>query len=319
MHRAFLRIVGSMSAPLVQAALSVVLLLVVSLSAVPAAGQAQKSFATPEEAVKALEAAAKAGNSDELLAIFGPEAKEILSSGDPVADRRQREVVVVAFEEGWRLVDKGAHVKELVVGNEDWPFPIPLVKEPRGWRFDTAAGKDEILARRIGRNELSVIQICATYVHAQEVYAKVGHDGKAAGIYAQKVRSEPGRQDGLYWEAKPGEKPSPLGELAAQAAEEGYAPSQNTGPVPFHGYYFHVLTAQGKSAPGGAKSYLESGDLKGGFALVAWPAEYANSGVMTFIVNQAGVVYQKDLGEQTSQVASQMKDYSPDKTWSKVK
>lgn len=318
MYKAFLRIVGAISVPLAQAVLPAVLLLAVSFFAISAAGQGQKSFSSPEEAVKAMVDAAKAGNTEELLAIFGPEAKELLSSGDPVADRRQREVVLVALGEGWKLVNKKGGTKELIIGNEDWPFPIPLVKEPSGWRFDTAAGKDEILARRVGRNELSVIQVCATYVHAQEVYAKVGHDGKPAGLYAQKIRSEPGRQDGLYWEAKPGEKPSPLGELAAQAAEEGYAPGQNTAPVPFHGYYFHVLTAQGKSAPGGAKSYLETGDLKDGFALVAWPAEYANSGVMTFIINQAGVVYQKDLGEETAKLASQMKDYNPDKTWRKA-
>ncbi len=318
MHEAFLKTTRAVSLPLAQAALLAALVIVVSFSAIPASGQAQKSFATPEEAVKAMVEAAKAGNTDELLAIFGPEAKELLSSGDPVADRRQREVVLVALGEGWRLVDKGK-AKELILGAEDWPFPIPLVKEAHGWRFDTAAGKEEILARRIGRNELSTIQACKMYVQAQGEYAHRGHDGKPAGVYAQKVASDASMQNGLYWTPKPGEPLSPLGELAAKAAEEGYAVGQHPTPVPFHGYYFHILTAQGKAAPGGAKNYVANGDMTGGYALVAWPAEYGNSGVMTFLINQAGVVYQKDLGEETAQVAGQMKDYNPDKTWSKVK
>jgi hypothetical protein len=297
---------------------AVAALLMVPLCALLAAGQTQKVFPTPEEAVQALVEAAKAGNTDELLAIFGPEAREILSSGDPVADQRQREVVVVAFGEGWRLVDHESGAKELIIGHEAWPFPIPLVKEANGWRFDTEAGADEILARRIGRNELTVIQICRTYPEAQQVYASVGHDGKPEGIFAQKIRSEEGKQDGLYWAAKPGEKLSPLGDLAAQAAEEGYTGGQKSGPTPFHGYYFRILTAQAAAAPGGAKSYVVNGDMTGGFALVAWPAEYGNSGVMTFIVNQDGIVYEKDLGEETAALAGQIKDYNPDETWTRV-
>lgn len=292
-----------------------ILMLALASSTLPAQTQAQKTFATPEEAVKALVAAAKTGNMDELMAIFGPEAKEILSSGDPVADRNQREVVVVAFEEGWRVEDGQDGEKEAIVGNEDWPFPIPLVKEGDGWRFDTEAGADEILARRVGVNELTVIQICRTYTDAQQVYASVGHDGKPAGIFAQKVRSEEVKQDGLYWAAKPGEKLSPLGDMFAQAAEEGYVVGQKSGPIPFHGYFFRILTAQGLDAPGGAKSYIANGDMTGGFALVARPAEYGNSGIMTFIVNQDGIVYQKDLGEDTAAIADQMKEYNPDPSW----
>ncbi len=301
-------------------AAAILILTAGSFSALAAQASAQKSFPTPEEAVKALAAAAKAGDKAQLLAIFGPEAEGVLSSGDPVADQRSREIVVVALEEGWRLVSKGSKTRELIIGGEAWPFPIPLVKETGGWRFDTAAGKEEILARRVGRNELSVIQICRTFSDAQKVYASVGHDGKPAGIYAQKVRSEAGKQDGLYWPTKVGEPLSPLGELAAQAAEEGYKVQEgNTGPRPFHGYLFRPLTAQGASAPGGAKSYLVDGDMTGGYALVAWPAEYGNSGIMTFIVNQDGIVYEKDLGEETSKTASALKEYNPDKTWMKVK
>ncbi len=318
MHRAFLRIVGAVSAPLAQAAVPVVLLLAMSFSATPAAGQTQKNFTTPEEAVKAMVEAAKAGNTDELLAIFGPEAKELLSSGDPVADRRQREVVLVALGEGWKLVNGKGGTMELVIGDEGWPFPIPLVKEATGWRFDTAAGKEEILFRRVGRNELSTIQACQMYVQAQNEYARRGHDGKPAGVYAQKVASDAGMQNGLYWAAKPGEPLSPLGEFAAQAAEEGYSVGQKPSPVPFHGYYFRILTAQGKAVPGGAKSYIANGDMTGGFALLAWPAEYGNSGVMTFLINRDGVVYQKDLGEETTKLAGQMKDYNPDKSWRKA-
>ncbi|MGH9778566.1 MAG: DUF2950 domain-containing protein [Candidatus Acidiferrales bacterium] len=298
-----------------QAAWVAVVVLALGWSWVPAQTQAQKSFATPEEAVKALVAAAKASNREELRAIFGPEVDDLLSSGDPVADKRQREVVLVAFAQGWRVEDGQDGEKEVIVGNEDWPFPIPLVKEGDGWRFDTEAGADEILARRVGVNELTVIQICRTYTDAQQVYASVGHDGKPEGIFAQKVRSEDGKQDGLYWAAKPGEKLSPLGDMFAQAAEEGYVVDQKSGLIPFHGYFFRTLTAQGPDAPGGAKSYIANGDMTGGFALVARPAEYGNSGIMTFIVNQDGIVYQKDLGEDTAAIADQMKEYNPDPSW----
>lgn len=290
------------------------ILLTTAFLATSVAAQDQKLFRTPEEAVKAMVEAAKTGNREELRAIFGPQADDLLSSGDPVADKNQREVVLVAFGQGWKLANKGK-AKEIIVGDEGWPFPIPLVKEAKGWRFDTEAGADEILARRVGLNELTVIQTCRTYHDAQQVYASVGHDGKPEGIFAQKVRSEEGKQDGLYWAAKPGEKLSPLGDMFAQAAEEGYLVDQKSGPIPFHGYFFRILTAQGPDAPGGAKSYIANGDMTGGFALVARPAEYGNSGIMTFIVNQDGIVYQKDLGEDTAAIADQMKQYNPDPSW----
>jgi len=223
---------------------------------------------------------------------------------------------VVAFQQGWKLVDQEAGKKELLIGDESWPFPVPLVKDSDGWRFDTAAGVEEILARRIGRNELSVLQFCMTYVQAQQEYARQGHDGHPAGVYAQRTASEPGKQNGLYWPVKPRQKPSPLGSLAAQAAEEGYAArNSSSGPSPFHGYVFRILTAQGDKAPGGARIYVVDGKMTGGFALIAYPAEYGDSGVMTFIVNHDGTVYEKDLGDETKEIASRVKEYNPDETW----
>jgi hypothetical protein len=197
-----------------------------------------------------------------------------------------------------------------VIGNEEWPYPIPLVKDKAGWRFDAAAGREEILYRRIGRNELSTIKACRVYLKAQREYAAQSHDGKPAGLFAQKLGSETGKQDGLFWKVNPGEGFSPLGEFAAQASAEGYARS-NSGPTPFHGYLFCVLTAQGPAAPGGAKSYISNGEMKGGFALIAYPAEYRKSGVTTFIINQDGVVYEKDLAEQTAKVAAQIASTIP--------
>jgi hypothetical protein len=281
------------------------------------AEQTQKRFATAEEAVQGVIKAAKTNNQAELLVIFGTGAEDLFSSGDKVADKRARQVILVALKEKWKLASQGSNTKTLIIGNEEWPYPIPLVKDKGGWRFDTAAGREEILYRRIGRNELSTIQACRVYLKAQKEYAAQSHDGKPAGLYAQKLSSEPGKQDGLYWKVNPGEGFSPLGEFAAQASSEGYTRS-DTGPTPFHGYLFRPLTAQGPAAPGGAKSYLSNGEMKSGFALVAYPADYRNSGVMTFMVNQDGVIYEKDLGEKTVQLASQITAYDPDKSWRKV-
>jgi hypothetical protein len=290
----------------------------------PPEHQNQKAFASPESAVEALAAATRKGDTAEMSAIFGPEGQEILSSGDPVADRMNREVFVVALGEGWKLEDAGKDSggkdsRELIAGDEQWPFPIPLVKEREGWRFDTAAGKQEVLARRIGRNELAAIGVCRTYVLAQKQYASQGHDGKPAGSYAQKVKSEPGRHDGLYWATtRPGDKASPLGEFAATATSEGYSTSSTERVRPFHGYFFRILTQQGKDAPGGARSYVVNGEMKDGFALIAYPAEYGNSGIMTFIVNQDGVVYETDLGKETSKLAGAVTAYNPDETFRRV-
>jgi hypothetical protein len=273
----------------------------------------QQTFQSAEDAVVAVVDAVKANDQPKLAAIFGPEAGEVLNSGDAVSDQRGRELFVAAYAERAVLVDEGGQ-KILQVGGEDWPFPIPVVKEESGWRFDTAAGVEELRFRRIGRNELATIDACEAYAAAQKEYAAKGHDGMPAGLYAQKFASEPGKQNGLYWAAGPEEPASPLGQLAAEAAAEGY-PRPAGKPAPFRGYHFRILTAQGASANGGARSYLVGGEMKGGFALVAWPAEYGKSGVMTFLVNESGVVYEKDLGEATSRAAGEMKDYNPDGTW----
>ena len=276
-----------------------------------------RSFATPEEAVRALIDAAKAGTDDPLLAIFGLEARELIES-DAKTARRNRQVFTVAAAEKWQLIDQDAG-KALVIGNEQWPFPVPLVKDANGWRFDTAAGKEEVLNRRIGRNEIAAIRVCSMYVTAQRLYAHAQHDGEPAGVYAQTFRSDPGKQNGLYWPAGRGEKRSPVGDLMADAAAEGKRPAQNSQPSPFHGYYFRILSAQGAEAPGGAKAYVVNGKMSGGFALVAWPAQYDATGVMTFVVNQDGTVRQKDLGSETDAAARAMTTYNPDASWEAVK
>jgi len=272
----------------------------------------QRTFQTPEEAAQALNDATKAPGEDKLLALFGPEGRELIDTSDPAATRHNREVFNVAFKESSRWVDQGANSKTLVIGHEAWPFPVPLVKDGNGWRFDSAAGKEEIIARRIGRNEIAAIRICQTYVNAQRVYAKYAHDGKPVGIYATAFRSSPGQQNGLYWPSKHGERRSPLGDLVAEAAMEGRNLAQDQPPSPFHGYYFKILTTQGPAATGGAQDYVVNGVMSKGFALVAWPAKYDNTGVMTFIVNQDGTVREKDLGPETEATVKAMTAYNPD-------
>ena len=277
-----------------------------------------RTFSTPEEAVHALTEAVKAPGTDQLLTIFGPDAQELIDTSDP-AGRRAREVFTVAVAERWRLEDRGPDSKTLVIGNEDWPFPIPITRDANGWRFDTAKGKDEVLTRRIGRNELAAIRIARTYVAAQRIYARRPHDGRPAGLYATTFRSDPGRENGLYWAAKRGEKRSPLGDLVAQAAEEGTRLGRDgQTPSPFHGYYFRILTAQGAAAEGGAKDYVVNGEMRGGFALVAWPAQYNVTGITTFVVNQDGVLREKDLGPDTDTTARAMKLYNADESWDPV-
>jgi len=278
-----------------------------------------RMFESPEAAVRALAAAVKAGQLDELTAILAPDGQELAASSDPVTGRRNREVFMAAFAEGWRLVNQTANRKTLIVGNEAWPFPVPLVKDGNKWRFDTAAGKEEVLARRIGRNELAAIAICRTYVSAQLQYSKDGHDGKPAGLYAKTFGSDPGKQNGLYWPPVHGQPRSPLGDLVAQAAEEGSPRQERQPPSPYHGYYFKILTGQGAKAPGGARSYLVDGEMSGGFALVAWPTQYDATGVMTFLVNKDGVVRQKDLGSGTDAAARAMTVYDADASWSEVR
>jgi hypothetical protein len=281
----------------------------------------QRTFRTPEDAAHALNAAVQQSDLTELGAIFGPDGKTLLQTADPADARRDREVFTVAMAEGWRLDDDG-DAKVLVVGNEAWPFPVPLVKQGDLWRFDTAAGREEVLARRIGRNELAAIRICQTYVAAQKAYAAAGHDGKPPGLFAQRVRSDPGTHNGLYWTAAAGEQRSPLGDLVAQASPSPPASAAGNPAASakaFHGYYFRILTAQGANATGGVKSYIDGrGDMSGGFALVAWPAEYDVTGITTFLINQEGVVHEKDLGADTAAAAARITVYDPDSSWNRL-
>jgi len=273
------------------------------------------TFDTPENAVRALSDAATKSDLARLVEIFGKESQDLVDTSDPETARHNREVFAVAMGEGWHLEDQGK-AKVLVVGNEAWPFPVPLIQDGARWRFDTAAGKEEVLARRIGRNELAVIRICRTYVAAQRMYARDGHDGVPAGTYASSFRSSPGKQQGLYWLARAGARRSPIGELLQEAEDRGSAAGPAT---PFHGYYFRILGKQGPSAPGGARDYIVNGRMNGGFALVAWPAFYDASGITTFIVNQDGVVHEKDLGPDTSATVAALQVYDPDSSWTPVR
>ena len=277
-----------------------------------------RTFDSPEAAVQALTTAVKSGKIEEVVAIFGPQGQDLIDSSDPATARRSQQVFLAAVRERSHLEDHGRDLRILVIGNEEWPFPIPLVREGSRWHYDTAAGREEILARRIGRNELAVLRVCRTYVDAQRRYAQTAHDGRPAGLFAQKFRSDEGRHDGLYWPPK-GRDLSPLGDLVAEAAAEGYKASQNPQqPSPFHGYYFRILTAQGEAAPGGARSYLQGTDMGGGFALVAWPAQYDATGVMTFIVNQDGIIHERDLGPDTEATVRSLRAYNPDGSWRMV-
>jgi len=276
----------------------------------------QRTFASPEEAVKALVEALKSKDAKALEAIFGPGSKDLVSSGDPVADSAEYERTVNHLEQKTRLEQSAGKVI-LHAGNEEWPFAIPIVKKDALWRFDLKQGREEILARRIGRNELSAIQFCLAYVDAQREYALKDRDADGLLEYAQKFRSDTGKKNGLYWDVKAGEAQSPLGPLAAVAQKQGYSTKREK-PEPYLGYYYRILKAQGKEALGGAYDYVVKGKMIGGFALVAYPAKYASSGVMSFIVNQDGVVYEKDLGRNTEKSVQAMKLFNPDSSWKKV-
>lgn len=282
-----------------------------------AAAPAQKTFPTADEAVAALMAALKANDTAALLEILGADAKPIVSSGDPVADEAAMQRFVQAYDEAHELVAGPEDSKILQTGKDQFPLAIPLVETVKGWRFDTAAGKDEMLNRRIGKNELAAIQTSLAYVDAQREYFDANPQGDALPPYAQLIASSKGKKDGLYWVAAEGEPQSPLGEEFASARAEGYR-SGDGKPMPYHGYYFRILKAQGKNAPGGAYDYVVRGKMIGGFALVAYPAEYGNSGVMTFVVNHDGVVYEKDLGPGTKKIAQAMKAFDPDESWRQV-
>lgn len=276
----------------------------------------QTVFDRPEDAAKQLNVALASGQASELDALFGSDASETLASGDPVADRWNRQILATAMSERWVLESDGPATKEVVIGYESWPFPIPLVKDDRGWWFDTVAGHEEVLARRIGRNELATIASLNAFVDAERQYASTGHDGKPAGVFAQKIHSDSGTHNGLYW-STPGAKepPSPMGEFIARAAAKGYNKDGADGETPYHGYYFRILTSQGPAAPGGAKSYIVGDSMTGGFAMIACPAMYRSSGVMTFIVGPDGVVRQADLGTDTPAAAAAITAFDPTDRW----
>jgi hypothetical protein len=276
----------------------------------------QQQYKTPAEAVDALVGAAKSADQKAILAVLGPDGQAIVSSGDPVADSNAREIFVSAYDAKHSIEMEEDGTQTIIIGNDNWPFPIPLVNKSGEWQFDTKTGLDEILRRRIGRNELSAIQVCLAYVQAQNEYASLDPARLGRGVYAERIVSRPGRKDGLYWPSSEGEAQSPLGVLAAQASAEGY--KAGSGPIPYHGYYYRILTRQGPSAPGGAYDYLVKGKMMGGFGLLAFPAEYGNSGIVTFMVNHDGTVFQKDLGPKTARLARRIESFAPDQTWTKV-
>jgi Protein of unknown function (DUF2950) len=314
--RAMLRNMPYRSAMARRLSVAVIGLFAIVAASTVAAAPIQKTFADPGAAVDALIAANRDNHLRELLAILGPEGAKLIHSGDPVADEHGRTRFVAHYDEAHKLDLDGESKAVLIVGKDEWPFPIPLIRDHGRWRFDTKAGTDEILNRRIGRNELTVIQVCRGYVAAQREYAAMhlGPDGSPE--YAQRFMSTTGQHDGLYWPVKAGEAESPLGPLIAQARAAGYQPgTPHVKPRPYYGYYFRVLARQGDNAAGGAKDYIVDGHMTGGFALLAYPATYGDSGVMTFIVNQAGIVYQKNLGPDTAHVAQQINQYDPDASW----
>lgn len=297
------------------------LALAIALSASPAlaARPPQKTFASPEAAAQALVEALSAGDTRGARAILGPAGGKLLHSGDRVADEQGLRRFLASYAARHRLVQESDAKAVLRVGEEDWPLPIPIVRTDGAWRFDTAAAAAEILDRRIGKNELNAIQVCLAIVDAQREYASIDHDGSGVPAYARRLVSTPENKDGLYWPVATGEPPSPLGPLVARAAEEGYSGSGTAHRrLPYHGYLYRILSAQGSHAGGGARSYLVDGKMTGGFGLVAFPARYGASGIMTFIVDRDGVVYQKNLGEATAAIARKMRSFDPDATWQRV-
>ena len=296
--------------------ISVTLFLFWAASSSHAQDMPHRRFSSPETAVTSLVAAVRANDTQEMLAILGPGSKELIFSGDDVADSTEREKFITAYDRMNTLQKVSADKVTLCIGNDNWPLPIPIVKAGKMWVFDAEQGKQEILNRRIGRNELHVMDVLHAYIDAQHEYASRDCEGGGMVEFARKLISTPGRRDGLYWEVKNGEKKSPLGPLIARAAKEGYADADIS---PFHGYYFKILKAQGEHANGGAYDYVVKDKMLLGFALVAYPAEYGNSGIMTFIVNQEGIIYEKDLDKDTPRIAEEMKIFDPDKTWKMVK
>jgi hypothetical protein len=296
----------------------VLLIAMVGANGASAQQNGEKTYASPGDAVLALYDAAKTSNGQAMDGIFGSNAAKILYTGDEVVDKNMIADFVKRYDQMHRVVIEPDGSATLYVGAENWPTPIPLMKNSSGqWYFDTEAGMKEILYRRIGNNENDAIDTLHTLVDAQRDYAAQGHDGAKAGTYALRFISAAGKQDGLYWKTDDNQPPSPIGPRIADATNEGYAMEQGK-QAPFHGYYYRVLTKQGAAAKGGARDYLVNGQLTKGFAFVAYPAEYRNSGVMTFMVNQDGVVYEKDLGADTAKIGADMAEFNPDKTWSRA-
>jgi hypothetical protein len=278
----------------------------------------QRKFASPAEAIQALQSAAQAKDVDALHAIFGSQLDDLLS-GDPRQDAIELDNFSKALAQVCTPVQKDDNTVVLDIGAQNWPFPIPLVQQDGQWHFDTAAGADEILNRRIGQDELTAIGVCHAYVSAQREYASEDRDGSGVLKYAQRLMSNPGKRDGLYWDPAPGEDLSPLGPLVAQARTEGYDEPKNISPrEAFHGYYFKVLKEQGPDAPGGAYSYVINGNMVAGFALAAYPAHWGDSGIMTFIVSKEGKVYESNLGPQSETAATAMTAFDPDSSWTVV-
>jgi hypothetical protein len=286
----------------------------------PAEQETQETFSTPESAAAQLVAALRAGDIARLDRILGPDGHDLVDSGDAVADKNVRSAFVARYDEKHSIETSKDGRAILYVGKLEWPMPIPMVRTSEVWRFDTEAGREEILNRRIGANELDAVQTCLAGIDAQREYVAADRDGDGILEYARKFRSSPDARDGLYWPTKAGEPLSPLGEFAARASAEGYVGAKpGEQRKPYHGYYYRILTAQGEHAEGGAYDYMAGDNMIGGCALVAWPAEYAVSGVMTFIVNHDGVVFEKDLGEDTDKIASTMPLYDPGPGWNRVK
>jgi hypothetical protein len=279
---------------------------------------AHQTFPSAMAASQALVAALQGDDQQALMKVLGPGGKDIISSGDETEDKNNRADFVMKYQEMHRLVTEPDGTTTLYIGAENWPSPIPLMHTAGGWYFDTAAGKKEILYRRIGKNELNAIQVCRELVDAEKEYNAKAHDGDSTNQYAQKFFSDPDKHNGLYWMAASGDEQSPIGPLVASAEAEGYARDANRETQPFMGYYFRVLKAQGANAPGGARSYLVDGKMTRGFAFVVYPADYRSSGVMTFIVSQDGIVYEKDLGVKTAELAKAMTKYDRDATWRKA-
>lgn len=292
-------------------------LLLAAATALATAGPvaAQQAFKAPEDAASALADAVKSNDRAAILKVLGPAAKDIVESGDDVEDARGRTRFTTSYDAKHTIATEGADKAAMIIGADDYPFPVPIVRKGTDWKFDAAAGRDEILFRRIGRNELAAIQASLAYVDAQNEYADKDR-GDGAGVYARHIISRPGKKDGLYWPSSGSDDESPLGEFMAKATGEGY---RTGGPrAPFHGYYYKILTRQGGAAPGGALDYVVKGKMIGGFALIAYPSEYGVSGVMTFIVGHNGTIYQKDLGRHTENIAGAITAFNPDPSWKKV-